>query len=278
MKLYPTSAIIIALLATSSCSNDDNNTPLTPTIVKEWTVAMAAVNENPAPAGRTETGTATMKLYSDNSFSYTVTVDNLAATDGLANAHLHAGDVITSGGVILPFAPTFNGNTASDTLTGLRQSLVDSLKDDANDIYVNVHSTQVGSGLVRGQLNKTIDWAMDVAMTGANEVPPVTTAATGLASFRLAIDKNSSDKNLYTKITVQGLEAADAWSAAHIHPGAAGANGGVYLGIYNSAAEFGSTKIFPASDAMIDSLKNDALYVNAHTTLHPGGAIRGQIR
>jgi hypothetical protein len=93
-----------------------------------------------------------MKLYSDNSFSYTLTVDNLAATDALVTAHLHAGDVITSGPVILPFDPTFSGNTASDTLTGLRQSLVDSLKDDANDIYVNVHTTQVGSGLVRGQL------------------------------------------------------------------------------------------------------------------------------
>src|SRR5204863_9543505 len=129
--------------ATASCSNNDSNTPLSPSVVKEWTVPMAAVNEYPAPAGRTETGTATMKLYSDNSFSYSVTVDNLASSDALVTAHLHAGDLVTSGPVILPFNPTFSGNTASDTLTGLRQSLVVSLKDEANDIYVNVHTTQV---------------------------------------------------------------------------------------------------------------------------------------
>lgn len=273
MKLYPKYALALALLATASCNDDDDNTPLTPTIVKEWTIPMAAANENPAPAGRTETGQAVLRLYSDNSFSYSVTVNNLAGGDQLTNAHLHTGDVITSGPVVLPFDPTFSGNTATDTITGLRQSLVDSLKSDANDIYVNVHSSQVGSGIVRGQLNKTIDWVMDVPLTGANEVPPVTTTATGLALLRL-----TTDKNLYANISVTGLEAGDAWSAAHIHPGAAGANGGVLQGIYNDAAEFGTTKIIPVSDAMIDSLKNEALYVNAHTTNHSGGAIRGQIR
>jgi hypothetical protein len=85
-----------------------------------------------------------------------------------------------------------------------------------------------------------MDWAMDVAMSGANEVPPVATAATGLAAFRL-----TTDKNLYAKITVTGLEALDTLSAAHIHPGAAGTNGGVILGIYNDSTEFGTTKIIP---------------------------------
>src|SRR5918993_876824 len=109
MKLYPASALIIALLATASCSDDKDDPIITPTVVKEWTVPISPANENPAPAGRTETGTAVMQLYSDNSFKYTITVNGLSGDDELVNAHLHTGDVITSGPVVLPFEPTFTG-------------------------------------------------------------------------------------------------------------------------------------------------------------------------
>lgn len=273
MKLYPASALIIALLATAACSDDKDDPIITPTVVKDWNVPLAAANENPAPAGRTETGTAVMQLLSDNSFKYTITVDGLKADDALVNAHLHTGDVITSGPVVLPFEPTFSGGTATGTITGLRQSLVDSLKSAANDIYVNVHSTQVGSGLLRGQLNTTVDMAADLAMTGANEVQPVNTTATGTAMLRL-----TTDKKLYSKITVTDLEDNDTLTAAHIHPGGVGSNGGVLLGIYGDAAEFGTTKIIDVPDSIITKLKTDSLYVNAHSKRHPAGIIRGQIR
>ena len=214
-----------------------------------------------------------MQLLSDNSFKYTIAVNNLKADDQLVNAHLHTGDVITSGPVVLPFEPTFTGGNSTGTITGLRQSLVDSLKDASNDIYVNVHSTQVGSGLVRGQLNTTVDMAADVALSGANEVQPVNTTATGKAMLRL-----TTDKKLYSKITVEGLEANDTLTAAHIHPGGVGTNGGVLQGIYGSAAEFGTTKIIDVPDSVVTRLKNDSLYVNAHSKRHPAGIIRGQIR
>jgi len=71
MKFYPASALIltlIVLLSTSSCDNDGSM--LTPTIVKEWTVPLSDMNEpfiSPLPG----TGSAVMKLYSNNSFGYT---------------------------------------------------------------------------------------------------------------------------------------------------------------------------------------------------------------
>src|SRR6478736_2083149 len=135
---------------------------VTPAVLKEWTVPMAAVHENPAPKDRKETGSAVLQLFSDNSIKYTLTVTNLSGNDQLVNAYLQTGDVITSGPIVLPFESTFNGSTATGTINGLRKSLVDSLKSDANEIYVNVQSAQVGSGLVRGQLNATVEWAMDV--------------------------------------------------------------------------------------------------------------------
>lgn len=274
MKLYPKYLLFASILITAgSCSKDNSNPVVGPTIVKEWTIPMAAANENPAPAGRAETGSAKLQLYSDNSLKYNITVTGLAADDQLVNAHLHAGDVITSGPVVLPLEPTFTAGTATGTITGLRSSLVDSLKSAANEIYINVHSTQVGSGLLRGQLNTGLDMVADIPMTGANEVPAVNTTATGMALLRL-----TTDKKLYSKITVTGLEDGDALSAAHIHSGAAGANGDVVVGLYGSSAEFGTAKIIPVEDATIATLKNDPIYVNAHSTNHPAGIIRGQIR
>src|SRR6476661_8638092 len=106
MKFYPSYLFVASLLIiVGACSKDDSDPVVTPTIVKEWTIPMAAANENPAPAGRTESGSATMQLYSDNSLKYTITVNGLAGDDQLVNAHLHAGDVITSGPVVLPLEP-----------------------------------------------------------------------------------------------------------------------------------------------------------------------------
>lgn len=276
-NFFSISAIVSITLLAISCSKDKNEIPAPPqpTIVKEWSIPLSAKNENPAPASRNETGTATLQLLSDNSLKYSITVTGLAASDALTAAHIHTGDVITNGGVILGFSPTFSGSTASGTITNVRTTFVDSLKNDVNELYFNVHSTQVGSGLVRGQLNTKLEMTADVVMNGANEVqtPAVVTNATGLGLARL-----TSNKKLYVKVTVSGLEANDALSAAHIHKGAAGTNGAILIGIYNSAAEFGTVKVITVDDVMFASLKADALYFNAHSTTKPAGIIRGQIR
>lgn len=255
-----------------SCSKSDTITPA-PTSIKQWTIAMSAKNENPAPTTRAETGTAVLELLSDNSLKYTITVVGLTSGDAMVAAHLHVGNVISSGGVIQDLSPVFNGGTATGTVSNLRSTFVDSLKDDVNEIYINAHSTQVGSGLIRGQLNAKLDFVTDVVLNGANEVPAATTTATGLALIRL-----TTTKQLYLKLTTSGIEAGDAFSAAHIHKAAFGVNGSVFIGFYANNADFGTTKIITVDDATITSLKTDAMYVNAHSTTKPGGLIRGQIR
>ncbi|MFC4230328.1 CHRD domain-containing protein [Parasediminibacterium paludis] len=275
MKKNVFSLILLCTCCTTiflSCKKNDAVTA--PTIVKQWTVSLSAKNENPAPAGRNETGTASFMLMSDNSLVYTITVNNLASGDMFVAAHLHAGDAITSGPVILPLAPVFSGGVGTGTTTNLRSTLVDSLKNDMNEIYFNAHTSQVGSGLIRGQLNTNIEMAADVALNGANEANPVTTSAIGLATFRL-----TTSQKLYTKYVITNLESGDTLTAAHIHKGAWGTNGPVILPIYGSNAEFGTVKIIPITDpALFASLKTDAIYANAHSIMHPGGIIRGQIR
>lgn len=267
------STLTFVILIALSCSDDDNTPTPAPTLDKEWNIPLSAKFENPAPANRTETGTATLQLMSDKSLKYTITVNGLPSGDALTASHLHVGDVITSGGVILDLNPTFANGTATGTITNVRSSLVDSLKSDVNDIYINVHSSQVGSGLVRGQLNQPVTFATEVVLNSANEFPAGTSAATGLATIRLA-----ADSKLYTKITVTNLEAGDALTAAHYHRGAAGSNGSILLDIYGAADQFGTVKVSTVDETFVNALKNDPLYVNAHSTSKPGGLIRGQLR
>ena len=61
---FPLLGLAFLSLATFSACEDDD--PPVASIVKEWNVPLSVKNENPAPAGRTETGTANIQLLSDN--------------------------------------------------------------------------------------------------------------------------------------------------------------------------------------------------------------------
>lgn len=270
--IYRTALAIVlpALVLAAACSKNNSTPPVPATLVKQWDIVLNAKFENPAPAARTETGTATLQLYSDSTMKYSIAITGLSAGDNLTASHIHWGDPLDNGPVILNFAPTFSAGTASGTVN-LRNSLADSLK--TGEAYVNVHSTQFPAGLARGQLNDPVDFAIDVAMAGTNEVPSVTTSATGLALLRLA-----PEKKLYSKITVTNLETNDTLSVAHIHGAAAGANGSVLQLLCSSLADFGVKKSVVLSDANVTALKTGSVYVNAHSKVRPGGIVRGQIR
>ncbi len=260
----------IGAFALQACSSDD--APL-PTSVKKWdNVTISAANEVPAPAGRTETGTLSLELLSDNSLKYNIQVNNLKAGDALVAAHIHPGNAGSNGGVLINFNPTFTGGNASGTVTGLRQGQVDSLLN--TPVYFNVHSTQVPDGLLRAQLDHVVQFAYDINLSGANENPAVTTTATGKAVLRL-----TDDKTLYSLVTVNGIETNDTITVSHIHRGAAGTNGPVRIFLANNKDDFG----IPKSAVLVDSLYNiligtDPIYVNAHSKLHGSGLVRGQIR
>lgn len=255
-----------------SCSKDDE-TVVKAQVVKEMTIPLAAVNENPQPTGRTESGSATVKVYSDNSITVDAMLVGFSSADNLTAAHFHTGDPVTNGPVVLDLKPTFTGSMLKASVSAVRTSLIDSIKAGSADLYLNIHSSQVGSGLVRGQLFNPVMFATTVALSGANEVPAVSTTATGTSLLRI-----TEDNKLYSKITVTNLEASDALTMAHIHTGAAGVNGGVLIGLCSSAADFGITKIYTPTSTVINSIKADALYVNVHSTTRPSGILRGQIR
>jgi hypothetical protein len=233
---------------------------------------MKSIYEVPAPTGRTEEGEASLQLMSDNSLKYSFHIHNLSPGDALTAAHIHAGNAGTSGGIIIPLNPTFIGAGADGTVKGLRQGQIDTLM--TMPVYINVHSTQVPSGLARGQIGQEIKFAADIPLTGANERPtPISTTATGLAILRL-----TDDKTLYSMVVVNNLEANDTLTVSHVHRGTADVAGPVRINLCNSKADFGVLKTQTLVDSLVSLLTNDACYTNAHSKLHGSGVVRGQIR
>lgn len=270
IRLLPAKVAGIVLLAIGiqSCEHDKDTGPST---VKKWTVEIKTIYEVPAPAGRNEEGEATIELLSDNSLKFNLHLHNLSPNDVLTNAHIHIGDPGTSGPIVIPFSPTFTGAGTSGVVTNLRQGQIDTLL--GKPVYVNVHSQQAPAGLARGQLDKEVVLAQDITLLGTNEVPSVSTTATGRAILRL-----TSDKVLYSVVTVNNLESNDTLTVSHIHPGAVGTNGSPLIFLCNSLSDFGVVKVSdPFTDAVYNQLLKDAMYVNAHSRRHGPGLVRGQL-
>ena len=108
-----------------------------------------------------------------------------------------------------------------------------------------------------------------VMLSGSQEVPPVTTSASGSGTITVGDDKSISGS-----VTTAGV----AGTAAHIHMGAAGKNGPVAIPLTKSGD---NGWVVPAgttlTDAQFAAFKAGTLYVNVHSASNKGGEIRGQI-
>ena len=112
--------------------------------------------------------------------------------------------------------------------------------------------------------------AQTVALSGANEVPPVTTSASGSATVLI-----DADRSVRVTVTVSGMTP----TASHIHEGAAGANGPVIVPFTKTGdTSFASADGAKLTDAQYAAYKAGNLYINVHSAKNPGGEIRGQIK
>lgn len=110
-------------------------------------------------------------------------------------------------------------------------------------------------------------------MNGLNEVPPNNSPGTGKAL--LTFDDTTSMLTL-TSGTYQDLLANSV--GAHVHIGQAGVNGPIIIHLTHSNSTSGVlTGSGPLNAQQITALFSAGLYINVHSTLFPGGEIRGQI-
>ena len=272
-KLFAGAFLSVVLIA--SCKKDkvEDVVVVTPvTLAKEYSVKVNAANEIPANT-RTENGTGSLKIFSDNSISFNIVLSNFTVTDTIKAAHIHLGNPVNNGGVVVGFVVTATAGTMEGKATNVRQTLVDSLKNNTAEFYVNIHTAQFPGGLARGQVGKNILQAYNVVLSGLNEPTPVITTATGTAFVRI-----NEDNKLISRIAITGLEAADTLRFAHIHIGATGFNGPVITNLADTKLNFETTEIRTISAGLADSIATRLVYVNVHSNFSPGGKLRGQIR
>jgi CHRD domain len=111
-------------------------------------------------------------------------------------------------------------------------------------------------------------------LTGAQEVPPNASTATGFATVTL----NAAETMITVAVVFSGLTTPV--SAALIQgPAAPGVNGPLAITLTGfPAATSGSySQSFTITSAQVSDLRAGLLYVNLHDTTFPGGEIRGQL-
>jgi hypothetical protein len=127
-----------------------------------------------------------------------------------------------------------------------------------------------GCGSAPGSAAAGMVAAERVVLTGASEVPPVATTAAGSGTVTIRPDHTVS-----VIIAVAGMTA----TAAHIHEGAAGANGPVIVPLTKTGDNtFAAPDGAKLTDSQYASYKAGNLYVNVHSAQYPGGEIRSQIK
>jgi CHRD domain len=267
MPLWTWAFVVFVAWAVVACGgSDDDAAPPAPTpVTTVFQVSMSGDQEvPPTTTGGLASGSLTF-VSPTLAISGGITVNGITATA----AHIHTGVAGTNGGVIVPLteSPAGSGNWTVPAGSVLTQAQADALL--AGGLYFNAHTPANPGGDVRGQIGRDV---FAVQMSPAQEVPSNTSTAS--AKGLLVLDPVS--KKFTSSITVTGMTA----TAAHIHTGVAGTNGAVTFQFTETAP--GSGVLVAAADAsmtdaQIATLKAGGMYFNAHSTVFPGGQVRGQI-
>jgi len=131
-------------------------------------------------------------------------------------------------------------------------------------------ATSAVVALFLGYSGSVLSDEVKVTLSGAQEIPPVTTSASGTGTITIG-----ADKSIAGGVTTAGV----AVTAAHIHEAGPGKNGPVIIPLTKTSDNVWTV---PAgaklSDAQFASYKAGNLYFNVHSAANKSGEIRGQIK
>ena len=260
------------LIIVTGCNKEED---VVITITKEFSVTLTPAQMIPSLQNRAETGTATIKLMSDNSLECSISVEGLDANDQLTSAYICTGSPVETGDIIATLA---NNSSVSFT-SGSLETSVNLTSNQANtinimDSYIVIESTQKPEGLLRGQLGMNMIIAIDIELSPANVVPPVP----GRNETGTAILRMTTDNHLYYVVEVNNLRDGDFLTKSGINEGCVNENGICLIELSKDQSDFGVSKKIQISTQEATCIQNDFLYVCVTSAQVPGGLLRGQIR
>ncbi len=188
-------------------------------------------------------------------------------TSPVIGAHIHQGAIGIAGGVIFDLSSFIVGNVLSGTwdATGFIDALA------AGELYVNVHTVNNPDGEIRGQLLLQEGLTFEAVMDGNQESTPVNTKGKALAIATIKPDLSEVEYSvLFDSLSGPAL-------AAHFHTGKVGVSGGVVINMSNDINGNTISGSQPLTIELLNQMLEGGLYMNIHTTDHPGGEIRGQV-
>ncbi len=183
-------------------------------------------------------------------------------------AHIHQGVEGVAGPVVVPLTVDGTTVTGDFALSSLPANFLG--KVDSGLFYINLHTAANPGGEIRGALRHNTAFSGIATLTGAQEVPPTASAASGYGWFTM----NKTLDSITYAVLATGLTP----TAAHIHRGAPGVAGPVVLPLtVTMVPGFYMSTAVAVDSTMLTSLLANELYFNLHSATNPGGEIRGQI-
>ena len=203
---------------------------------------------------------------------------------------------IGSGANAVPSDPSGSGNLHYEVEVPMTSAaavnLISRLPYYPGDYYVNIHTTTYTGGVIRAQLRNTDNMVFPVAMLPSNETPSVA----GLDARADAVVSVHTLRNADGSVAAGTIifdanyrfPADTTFTGFHIHDGLAGINGPVTIntGVKSEASATGAGNLYrvvsvttAAGLATLNSLVKDPEkhYVNLHTSVNSGGAVRAQL-
>jgi D-alanyl-D-alanine carboxypeptidase len=198
-----------------------------------------------------------------------------------AAAYVHRGPVGTNGDVVVPLAPP-GAEGRSEGCVGVAPVLLDELRRDPADFYVNVYTSVFPAGSVRGQLQAAEDEGILLAtrLSGAEEVGPAGELDVGDpdGSGVTTVAVSSATRRVCFELSVHSVDLPAV--AAHVHAARPGVNGPVVIPLQAPDGVGRASGCARDLDrALVEDLLSDptSYYVNVHTAALPEGAVRGQL-
>ncbi len=280
-----------------------------------YRVNLSSLNEVPPVSGAPSTGTATVLFHVvrdakgeivSGSVDFKVNY-RLGQEANITMMHIHRGAAGVNGPVVIdsglpgPIEATTAGvvRTSGPVMPNNATALTafkDAIQNPAG-FYVNMHTTRSPSGEIRGQLMPAEVSVLLGRMSPDNENPPIAGLnASAICSVMVIAARTADGVPVSAEVIFDanyaGFPADTLLSGFHIHFGTAAVNGPVVIntglsGQVPAVAAGGNlhyeAQIDPANAAQSAAVLGlfvdpSQFYVNLHTTVNPGGAIRGQLR